>query len=103
MDGAYHAAEEEGEEQGGEAGSLALAVHAHRALQLATTATARERVLIQPASAAEFLLLKRSYQGAPSPMVGSAAKPVAPAVAGLSGRAAGYKSEIAAKADPEDA
>ena len=95
MDGSYHVltAPDGASRDIAVSDSTALAVHVDRALHLAETLEPKQRALIQPTSAAEFLKLKRSFQGAPSPLVASEPKPVVLAVHGLSGRAAAYKSE----------
>lgn len=51
--------------------------------------------LVAPQSAADYLLHKRSWTGVETPLVGAAPAPVAAAVEGRSGRAAGYVDEPA--------
>lgn len=72
---------------------MQLAVQANRALQLSATASDKHKALLVPQTAAEYAHSKRTYMGAPSPLVGSEAVPVVAAVQGLSGRAAGYAQE----------
>ena len=102
LDGAYHAdgdgSGSEGQDgEGPEGGNAAaetraLAVHAARALQVAPAPGGRSD-LVTPASAAEFFVHKRSWQGVETPLAGAEAKEPAAAVEGRSGRAAGYTHE----------
>ncbi|KAL4422925.1 hypothetical protein ABPG75_009122 [Micractinium tetrahymenae] len=72
--------------------SAALALHAQQAL-VVTAAPQGRSDLVQPKSAADYLLHKRSWQGVEAPLVGAATKAVEAAVEGRSGRAAGYADE----------
>ncbi|KAL4857493.1 Glycosyltransferase family protein 64 protein C5 [Chlorella vulgaris] len=67
----------------------ALALHAQQALQVSEAPAGRSD-LVDPRSAADYLLHKRSWQGVEAPLVGAAPKAVEQAVEGRSGRAAGY-------------
>jgi hypothetical protein len=49
--------------------------------------------LAEVTTAAEYLTLRRAFQGLETPYTGAAAKPVTEAVEGRSGRAAGYEDE----------
>jgi diphthamide biosynthesis protein 2 len=70
-----------------------LAVQANQALNLSATATDLDKALIQPRTASEYLLLKRTYMGVETPAVGSAVKAVEGVQAGRAGRAAEYTGE----------
>lgn len=72
--------------------STALALHAQQALVVSAAPQGRSD-LVQPRSAADYLLHKRSWQGVEAPLVGAAPKAVEAAVEGRSGRAAGYADE----------
>lgn len=83
--------EEEGAQAAIDAGST-LALHAQQALVVTAPPQGRSD-LVQPKSAADYLLHKRSWQGVEAPLVGAAPKAVEAAVEGRSGRAAGYADE----------
>lgn len=72
---------------------LQLAAQANRVLELATTATAREKALLVPATGAEYLRLKRTFHGVESTAVGSQEAEVRRVQEGRQGRAAGYQRE----------
>ena len=82
----------EREEDGGGGSAAALALHAQQAL-VVSAAPGGRRDLVEARSAADYLLLKRSWQGVEAPLVGAAPKAVEAAVEGRSGRAAGYVDE----------
>lgn len=104
LDGTFHdAAAGSGEEEeaasgdgGGAAAAdptTALALRAQEALQL-TPAPQGRGDLVVAKSAADYLHHKRTYLGLETPLVGAEEKEVVKAVAGLSGRAAGYADEL---------
>lgn len=74
------------------ASASALALQAQAALTL-TQAPAGRSDLVVPASAADYLVHKRSWKGVEAPLVGAEPKTAAKAVPGLSGRAAGFVGE----------
>ena len=81
------------DQEDAETEDLQLAVQSERALDLVATATERSKALIQPQSASEYLLLKRSFQGVETPATGAAFKVAGGVEAGRSGRAAAYVTE----------
>jgi diphthamide biosynthesis protein 2 len=93
LDGAYHGDEEAEEGSSEVQGEVtALALRAQQALTVAA-APAGGGHLVQPRSAADFFVHKRSWTGVEAPIVGAEAKAVERAVPGRSGRAAGYADE----------
>lgn len=62
-------------------------------LQLGIREAGPGRQQISAHSGAEYLAVKRTYQGLEAPVVGAAPKAAAPAVEGRAGRAAGYSQE----------
>ena len=70
----------------------ALVMQAQQAL-IVTPAAAGTGHLIEARSAADYLVHKRSWKGVEAPLVGSESKEAHLAVAGQSGRAAGYAHE----------
>jgi hypothetical protein len=77
-----------------EAGGGEVALLSDQALQLSLTASEKQKAMIQASTAAEYMLLKRSYHGLEAcPAVGSDASAVGTVQAGRSGRAAAYNKE----------
>ncbi len=76
--------------------SRALALSSQEQLQLMKAQAAAGKAVVVK-SAAQYLAVKRSYQGLETPLTGAEAKPAELAVAGRSGRAAAYTNEPAAE------
>lgn len=89
LDGGLHARESGGERDDP---GTALALRAREALQVTDAAGGRSDQ-VQPRSAADYLVHKRTWVGVEAPHVGAEPKPVELAVEGRSGRAAGYADE----------
>ena len=96
LDGSYHAeggSSSRVESEEGSSGAVtALAVQAQQALTVSTLPDGAGQ-LMQPQSAADFFVHKRSWTGLEAPLVVAQPKAAEAAVPGRAGRAAGYVDE----------